>query len=53
LLVGVIVVVQSFRGWEELYEPGYWAGKAVVFAVVAFVYILIAAVWGWDSAPKS
>ena len=53
LLVGVIVVEQGFRhGWGELSEPGYWAGKAIVFAVVAVVYLVIAAVWGWAPSKK-
>jgi hypothetical protein len=53
LLVGVIVVEQGVRrGWGELSEPGYWAGKAIVFAVVAVVYFVIAAVWGWDPGDK-
>ncbi len=54
VLVGVIVVEQGVRrGWGELSEPGYWAGKAVVFAVVVVVYIGIAAIWGWAPDTKA
>jgi hypothetical protein len=54
LVVGVIVVEQGFRrGWRELSEPGYWAGKAFVFAAVAVVYLVIGVIWGWgpDATP--
>lgn len=45
LLVGIIVVKQGFRrGWGELSEPGYWPGQAIVFAGVAVVCFVIAAV---------
>jgi hypothetical protein len=54
VLVGVIVVEQGVRrGWGELSEPGYWAGKAVVFAAVVVVYIVIAAIWGWGPDTKA
>jgi hypothetical protein len=53
LVVGVIVAEQGFRrGWGELSDPGYWAGKGFVFAAVAVVYVVIAAIWGWGPDAK-
>jgi hypothetical protein len=51
VLVAVIVVEQGFRrGWGELSEPGYWAGKAFVLVAVVVVYVVIAAIWGWGQS---
>jgi hypothetical protein len=43
-VVAVLVVGQGLRrGWDQLSETGYWTDKAIVFAVVAVLYVVFAA----------
>ncbi len=51
--VGFLIVSQALRrGWGELSEPGYWVGKAIVFAVAAVIYGVTAAIRGWGRGTK-